>query len=136
MTTVVKYEKSDDTLVEEMKVQMTTGKKSNKMASMTSSSLWSLVITLYLVASFFSGRWDVTWMIFPLAAGIQSLVSAYFHPAKKRKLFSGAFWCFVVTAYLIISFWSFFWHITWIIFPCAVAVWQAIRLFTAWREEK
>ena len=136
MTTVVRYEKANDTLVEEMKAQMTSGKKEHKMTSLAVSSLWSLVITFYLIVSFLSGRWDITWLIFPFAGGLQNLVSAYFHPASRGKLFTGAFWCFVVTAYLAISFWSFAWQITWIIFPCAVAAQQAAKLFTFWREEQ
>jgi len=135
MTTVVKYEKTDDTLVEEMKVQMTTGKKENKMASLASSSLWLLIVTVYLVVSFWGGRWDITWIIFPFAAGLQNLISAYFKPEAKKKHLSGLFWCFVVTAYFIISFWSYAWHITWIIFPAAAAVQQAVKLFTVWKEQ-
>ena len=135
MTTVTKYEKTDDTLVEEMKVQMTTGKKDNTLASLASSSLWLLIVTIYLAVSFLGGRWDITWIIFPFAAGLQNLISAYLKPAAKRKHLIGACWCFVVTAYLLISFGSDAWHITWIIFPAAAAVQQAIRLFTFWKEQ-
>ena len=135
MTTVTKYEKADDTLVEEMKAQMFIGSKDRKMASLATSSLWSLVVTVYLVVSFLSGRWDITWIVFPFAGGLQNLISAYFNPGAKGKLFVGAFWCFIVAVYLIISFWTFAWHITWIIFPFAVAAQQAAKLFTVWREE-
>ena len=136
MTTVAKYEKADDTLVEEMKVQMTIGKKEDKMASLASSTLWSAVVILYLATSFLSGRWDITWMIFPFAGGLQNLVSGYFNPAASRKYFTGAYWCFVVMAYLVLSFWTFAWHVTWLVFPAAVAVGQAVKLFLVWREEK
>ena len=136
MTNAVRYEKADDTLVEEMKEQMTTGKNKNKLASLASSSLWSIVVTIYLVVSFVSGRWMYTWMIFPFAAGLQNLVSAYFLRTSKTKFYIGAFWCFVVTLYCIISFWTFAWAVTWIIFPCAVAVQQALRMFFVWREIK
>jgi hypothetical protein len=134
MSGVGQYQKADDTLVEEMKVKMTSGKKENTMASLASSALWSLIVAIYLLASFLTHRWDITWIIFPFAGGLQNLVAAYFSPDLRMKLINGAFWCFVVTAYLMMSFWSHSWHITWIIFPCAVAVKQAAKLFIAWRE--
>ena len=136
MTNTLKYEKADDTLVEEMKVQMVSGKKADRMAKMAASSLWSLVVVFYLAVSLISGRWDITWMLFPFAAGVQNLVAAYFSPRARKKFYAGAFWCFVTTLYFVISFWSFAWQITWIIFPCAVAAQQAANLFLVWREEK
>ena len=136
MTTTVKYKKADGTLVDEMKEQIASGKKGGNKASLASSSLWSLIVAIYLVASFLTGRWDVTWMIFPFAGVLQSLLSARFNPSSRDKHFGGAYWFLVVTVYLIISFWSSSWHITWLIFPCAVAVQQAARLFKVWREEK
>ena len=135
MTTLVKYEKADDTLVEEIKMKMTTGKKENNMAFAASSTLWSLAVALYLVVSFLNGRWDITWMIFIFAGGLQNLVLAFLNPAAKKKHLSGAYWCFGVLIYLMVSFWSFAWHITWLIFPCIIAVWQDAKLFKIWREE-
>jgi len=136
MTNVLKYEKADDTMVEEMKVQMVSGKKADKLAKLAASSLWSIVVTLYLVVSFISGRWDITWMLFPIAAGLQNLVAAYFSRGNKKGFIIGAFWCFVVFIYFSISFWTNAWHITWIIFPCAVALQQAVNLFSFWRAEQ
>ena len=136
MTTMLKYEKADDTLVEEMKKQMTLGKTENKMASMASSTLWAIIIVIYLAISFMSSRWDLTWMIFPFAGGLQNLVLAYFNKPDKFKYLAGAFWCMVVTIYLAISFATFAWNITWIIFPVAVAVHQAVRLYMFWRDVK
>ena len=136
MTTVLKYEKADDTLVEEMKEQMTIGNKENKMTFLISSTLWALVVTIYLGISFFSGRWDVTWMIFPFTGVIQNFILAYLNPGDKEKFITGAFWCLIVSVYLLISFITFSWHITWIIFPFAFASQQAVKLYKYWREEK
>ena len=136
MTNTVKYEKADDTLVEEMKVQMASGKKGGRLAGLAASSLWSIVVMIYLIVSFISGKWSVTWLIFPFAGGLQNLVSAYFSPAARMKLFTGAYWCFVTTLYFVISFATSSWQFTWIIFPCAVALQQAVKLFLVWRDEK
>ena len=138
MTTVTEYEKVADTLVEEMKVQMTSGKKEqtreHKLVSLATSTLWTLVVVLYLAISFISFRWDITWIIFPFAAVLQGLINAYFKRADRYKYLTGAFWCLVVTLYLIISFWTFAWHITWIIFVLAAAAQQDAKLFKYWRE--
>jgi len=131
----VKYEKADDSLVEEMKEQMVRGNKDKTMTSLASSTLWSLVVTFYLAVSFLSGRWDVSWMIFPFASGLQNLVLAYLNPAKRVGHVYGAFWSFVVTIYLLISFWTKAWHITWMLFFFAVAAHQVIRLFVFWRKK-
>ncbi|MCL2060385.1 MAG: permease prefix domain 1-containing protein [Oscillospiraceae bacterium] len=136
MSTVFKYEKADDTLVEEMKEQMTAGKSGNKMASLASSTLWAVIVAAYLAVSFMSGRWDITWIVFPFAGALQNVVMVYFQPRDKMKYIIGAFWCLVVTIYFAISFGTFSWHITWLIFPIAVAAQQAVKLFMFWRDEK
>lgn len=136
MTTVVKYEKTEDTLVEELKVQMSQGKKENKMAGLASSTLWSFVVVLYIVTSFLTGSWHVTWIMYLFAAAAQCGISAWFFPGSRGKSLTGAFWCIVVAVYCIISFWTNAWHITWVIFPLAVAVSQALRLFMFWRTDE
>ena len=136
MTTVVRYEKTDDTLVEELKEQMSQGKKETKLAGLASSTLWSFTVVLYLAISFLSSRWEITWIIFPLASAAQCGISAWLVPATRERKLTGAYWCIVVGAYFVISFSSYAWEITWIIFPLAVAVQQAVKLFRVWRAEK
>ena len=136
MSNKVKYEKADDTLVEEMKEQMAAGKTANKLASLVSSTLWAAIVAIYLIISFVSGRWDVTWIIFPLAGALQNLVMVYFNPGNKMKFLIGAFWCLVVTVYFVMSFASRSWYITWLIFPIGFAGVQAVKLFLFWRDEK
>jgi hypothetical protein len=138
MTTVVEYEKVADTMVEEMKVQMTSGKREqtreNKLASLASSTMWTFVVIIYLALSFITFRWDITWIIFLIAAVLQNFIMARFKRVGRNKYLTGAFWSLAVTLYFIISFWTFAWHITWIIFPLAAAVQQAVKLFRYWRE--
>ena len=134
MTTATRYERADDTLVEELKAQMSEGKREHRMAGLASSTLWSLAVALYFVASFLTTAWHVTWILFPLAAAVQCCISARLFPRSRYKALIGAFWCLVVTVYFILSFYTFAWHVTWILFPFAVAVQQALRLFSEWRS--
>jgi uncharacterized membrane protein len=138
MTNAVKYERTDDTIVEDIKVKMTEGKKgANKMLSLASGSLWCLVVLVYFVTSFFLwSRWELTWVIFLIGAALQCLLTAYFIPESKGKSLTGAFWCGVVTLYFIVSFLTYRWEITWMLFLLAAAVMMAGRFFKAWKEEQ
>jgi len=130
------YEKAADTLVEELKVAMASGSKADRFASLAASSLWSITIMVYLAVSFFTGGWHLTWMIFLLAVAVQAMLLAYSYPAARNKYLSGAYWSLAVLAYMIVSFLSQAWHITWLVFPCALAAYQALRLYKYWKEEK
>jgi hypothetical protein len=134
MNAADKYEKADNTLVEEMKAQMASGKKANKLASLASSSLWTIVAALYIAISFISGQWHITWIIFLIAAMLQNLMQAFFNPAAKMKFFIGAYWCFVVTVYFLISFATSAWHISWIMYLVAAAFMQSAKFFAYWKN--
>ncbi|NLB28753.1 MAG: hypothetical protein GX823_00770 [Clostridiales bacterium] len=136
MTTGVRYEKADDTIVEEIKRQMTAGSRERRMLSLASSTLWCFVVVIYFAVSFFtSAYWHLTWIIFLLGAAAQSLLSARFKPETARKSYMGMYWCLVAAIYIVISFASFQWAVTWLIFPVAVMAMQAGRLFFEWRNQ-
>ena len=134
MTTVNYYERADDTLVEGMKEQMTRGRREGRLMGLISSTLWPLVVVLYLALSFVTGRWDVTWIIFIVAGAVQCGIGAMIYPNARVKHLTGAYWCFIPALYLSLSFVTRAWSVTWIIFPLAVAVHQAARLFVFWRS--
>lgn len=138
MTTGVSYEKQGDTLVEELKVQMAQGANSRekKLAGLASSSMWSLIVVIYFLVSFLWGHWHLTWMLFLAGAALQCCITAWYYPKSRAKSLTGAAWCLVVIAYISLSFATFAWHITWIIFPLAAALQQAAKLFIAWRDEQ
>lgn len=136
MTTKVKYEKTDDSMVENYKEKITKGKSGNSMASLASSTLWSTTVLVYLAASFIARGWPFTWLLFLAAAGIQCLVTAKFYPARQKSSYYGAFWCFTVLVYFLVSFITNKWQYTWLVFPLALAAQQAFRFFYAWRSEQ
>lgn len=47
-----------------------------KLRSSIHSIVWVVGLCLYFVISFTTGAWQITWLIFPLAAAINGLVSA------------------------------------------------------------
>ena len=39
--------------------------------------VWSIVLVLYFLISFSSGAWWITWLIFPLGAAVQGIISIF-----------------------------------------------------------
>ena len=136
MTTNISYEKADDTMVEEIKEQMTSDAKGNRMLSLASSTLWCFVVVIYFAVSFFTAHyWHISWVIFLLGAAVQCFITARIKPRSARGSYIGFFWCLVVAIYIIISFASYQWAVTWLIFPVAVMAMQAASLFREWRKQ-
>jgi len=128
-------ELSSSTLVDEIKATMTESGKQAKLRSAISSSMWSLILILYISASFMTNRWGITWMIFVFGACLQTVISMLFAPqGSKMRSFSGVLWTGTVFLYLFVSFTTWKWSITWIIFLMAVALQQVIRLVRLWRD--
>ena len=46
-----------------------------------------------------------------------------------RRAISSALWAIIVVLYFVISFWTFAWHLTWIIFLIGFAVEAVINIF-------
>lgn len=135
MTTGVIYEKADDTIVEEIKEQMTAGSRESRLLGLASSTLWCFIVVFYFAVSFISSTyWHITWIIFLIGAAAQSLLTAKIKKGSAKKSYMGIYWCVIVTIYFIISFASLQWAITWLIFPFAVMAMQAGRLFLEWRR--
>ena len=82
---------------------------------------WLLVTTIYLVASFISKAWDITWITFPCAALLFIFVALIYFNKKSGKKFSIVNWIIItvlicVAIYLLVSFLTQLWSLTWIIF--------------------
>ena len=128
-------ELSQSTLVDELKATVTEKGKQAKLRGAVSSSLWSLIVVIYLMVSFTTFQWHVTWMIFVFGAFLQCIIGMAFAPkGSQMRGFAGMLWTGTVLLYLMISFFTSQWHITWIIFLIAVALQQVIRLVRLWRD--
>ena len=107
-----------------------------KLLGHASSALWCSVVVLYMIVSFISGAWHITWIVFILGAAVQCLLSAWMLPHTKSNSYTGAFWNIVVAVYMMISFAGSWWHISWVIFPLAVAAQQGFKFYTSWNKVK
>ena len=96
---------------------------------------WMLITVIYLIASFASEAWKITWIIFPCAALIFIIVALIYFNKKTNKKLSLINWivCTVllcVGAYLLISFLTQLWSYTWIVFlVMVIAVLFEVMIF-------
>ena len=127
-----KYKKEDDSFVEEYKEKIAKGDKTSRMRGAVASSLWILIVLVYFIVSFFTFRWEITWVIFLAGAVLQQVVDSIM---LNRVNINGIIWTSTLVLYFILSLWSGKWHLTWLVFLVAAAIQQIIRLVRIWREE-
>ncbi len=69
-----KYTKMDDTIVEEFKEWKEN--RDRKGFGTISSAIWSITTTLYIIISFYTGAWHISWIIFLIGSCVISIVKA------------------------------------------------------------
>ncbi|MCL2663202.1 MAG: permease prefix domain 1-containing protein [Oscillospiraceae bacterium] len=79
-----KYRSSSDTMVEDFREWQSDDKDRKALRKAISSALWSITVALYLIISFVTFAWYITWIIFIIAAAIESLINV-FYTVKKGK---------------------------------------------------
>lgn len=53
--------------------------KKSELDKSISQLVTLITVTIYLIVSFSTGAWHLTWLIFPLTAAVKSLVLAMIH---------------------------------------------------------
>ncbi len=134
-TSRVHYVRRDDTVTEEIKEHLAGSDKHSQLYGAITSTLWSLIVLLYLGGSFLTGWWHVSWIIFLLGSALQNAIGIVYFSGKKRTgSLYGLIWTLTVSIYFIISFATFAWEWTWIIFLVTVALQQVFRLWQIWKR--
>lgn len=96
---------------------------------------WVFVSIVYLVASFASGAWNLTWITFPAAAFVFFFIALFYFNKKAGRRLSLLNWIMFtvvicVGAYLLVSFLTGLWAMTWIIFlAMIIAIFIEIMVF-------
>ena len=74
-----KYLKKDDSMVEEFKEWKTNQYSPNRSAMKAiNSAIWSITVVIYMIISFTTFAWHITWVLFLIAAAVQGVVKAVF----------------------------------------------------------
>ncbi len=77
-----RYQKTEDTMVEDFKEWKATKDNRNEMFKSVKSALWMLVVVTYFIVSFGTGAWHISWVIFLIGAAVEQIVRAVFQLKK------------------------------------------------------
>ncbi len=72
------YLKQDDTLVEDFKEWQSGTSKNRRVRKSIEGAMWAIITALYLLISFATGAWHITWIMFIVGAAIEKVIRAYF----------------------------------------------------------
>lgn len=73
-----KYVKADDTMVEEFKAWKQNSRQKDQAANAVIGSLWLIAVCVYMLVSFATGAWHLTWIIFLITAAVASIIKGIF----------------------------------------------------------
>ena len=115
----------------------------SELGKSISGLIWAIGLAVYLIVSFLTMAWHITWVIFPILGAVNALACAMI-PAENpspvqrnrrlKKSVSSMIWAIGLALYFIISFATMAWHITWLIFPIIGAVQRLVRAILDLKE--
>lgn len=73
-----RYKKGENTVVEEFKEWNSSQKKKKAIRNSIYSILWMVIVTLYLIISFATWAWHVTWIMFLIGGCAQAIANLFF----------------------------------------------------------
>ena len=83
MTKPSAIRKSNDTMVEDFREWNSDKKARKRMRRAISSALWALVTLVYLVVSFLTFAWHITWIIFVIGVAIEAIMNIFYAASDK-----------------------------------------------------
>ena len=115
----------------------------SELGKSISGLIWAIGLAVYLIVSFLTMAWHITWVIFPILGAVNALACAMI-PAENpspvqrnrrlKKSVSSMIWAIGLALYFIISFATVAWYITWVIFPIIGAVQGLVRAILDLKE--
>ena len=77
-----KYKKQEDNMVEEYKEWKSDAGRDKEIRRAISSIIWTVTVVIYLMVSFITMMWYITWIIFLIATCVEALVKLLFSLRK------------------------------------------------------
>ena len=72
-----KYQRADDTMVEEFKEwKQEKEHRESSLYRAIAGAVWALILIAYFCLSFFTGAWEITWVLFLIGIAAQQIVRA------------------------------------------------------------
>ena len=78
-----KYQKIDDTIVEEFKEWQNQNDANLRAMKSIKSALWAVITILYILISFTTGAWHISWVIFLVGVAVEKVIQAIFELRKQ-----------------------------------------------------
>jgi len=79
-----KYHNTSDTMVDKFREWSSDEKDRKALRKAISSALWSMTVALYLILSFMTDAWSVTWILFIVALVVESLINVVYSVKKGK----------------------------------------------------
>ena len=73
-----RYRKVDDSIVEEFKEWKDQADSDRRAMKALSSELWSIITVIYIIISFWTMAWHITWVIFLIGAAVEGILKVVF----------------------------------------------------------
>ena len=80
------YQQQEETVVEDFKEWNSQSSRSIAVRKAVNSTIGTVTVVVYLVLSFWTGAWAITWLIFLISAAIQQIVKLIFAIREADKL--------------------------------------------------
>ena len=100
--------------------------------------IWMLFTALYLLISFTTHAWHITWILFLIAPAVISILNAVLdaksRPGSGRGAAIAALWLLTTALYFVLSFATGAWHLTWILFLIAGAATGLVSAIYDWKK--
>jgi uncharacterized membrane protein YkvA (DUF1232 family) len=84
MSKIKKYDREDESIVEEIKEKKTVRYQKNRVRKAISSAVWAIVISAYFIISFLTSAWYVTWVIFIIGYAVDQIISAFIELKEEK----------------------------------------------------
>lgn len=77
-----RYHRTDDSIVEEFKEWQEQTDSSRRAMRAISSALWAIIVVIYIIISFWTMAWHITWVIFLIGVAVEGILKAIFELKK------------------------------------------------------
>ena len=72
-----KYQKMDDTMVEEFREWKASNAEKAHKKDMYASIIWPVAVLVYFLVSFTTGAWYITWLVFIIAVIVHRMIKVF-----------------------------------------------------------
>jgi len=73
-----RYVKGSNTMVDEFREWQSNNQSEKSLRRSISSALWSIIVALYFVISFWTRSWHLSWIIFVLGGACEAMINIFF----------------------------------------------------------